>query len=102
MLKGKIKYIFGTIFLSLFMLIALIIFIFGYKKTLANDSAITVNNFEELEQALSKANQDTEIVVSQTINLSGNMNLDGHGATIRVENPYVNSDGKVGDNTVYL
>ena len=94
--EKKISYMFTTIFFSLFVLVALIIFSFRHKKTLANDTAITVNNFTELEQALSDANQDTEIIVSQTINLSGNIDLDGHGATIRVEKLYINFDGKVG------
>ena len=89
--RGKI------IIFVLMMLICLAILVFGNKKISADSSLITVSNIEELEEALNKANQDTEIIVSQTINLPGNTKLDGHGATVRVETPYIQADGKVGD-----
>ena len=96
MLKVKKNYRNEIIFFVLMALICFMFFCFGKKKVLAENVAIKVDNFEGLQDALSNANQDTEIIVSQTINLSSNVSLDGHGATVRVEKPYVNADGKVG------
>ena len=92
----KKNYRHEIIFFVLLMLICFMVFCFEKKKVSAQNTSITVNNFEQLQEALSNANQDTEIIVSQTINLSSNISLDGHDATVRVEKPYINSDGKVG------
>ena len=78
-------------------LICCTILCFGQKKVLAENAPITVSNFEELREALCNANQDTEIIVSQIITLPSDIiELDGKGATVRVEKPYINADGKVG------
>ena len=96
MFKTKKNYRNEIIFFVLMALICFMFVCFGKKKVLAENVAIKVDNFEGLQDALSNANQDTEIIVYQTINLSSNVSLDGHGATVRVEKPYVNADGKVG------
>ncbi|MBQ9491948.1 MAG: InlB B-repeat-containing protein [Firmicutes bacterium] len=83
-------------FFVLMTLICFMFFCFGKKKVWAENVPITVSNFEELRAALCNANQDTEIIVSQIITLPSDIELDGHGATVRVEKPYINADGKVG------
>ena len=97
MLKIKKNYRNEIIFFVLMVLICCTILCFGQKKVLAENAPITVINFEQLQEALSNANQDTEIIVSQIITLPSDIiELDGKGATVRVEKPYINADGKVG------
>lgn len=56
---------------------------------------VTVSSLSDLQTALSTADSSTEIIVSSAITLTDGIDLDGNGATIRVETPYVDEAGYV-------
>ena len=56
---------------------------------------VDVDTFSELQSELETADESTEIVVSEGIDLPDGCVLDGHGATIRVENPYIDEHGQI-------
>ena len=57
-----------------------------------------INTLSDLQTALDEADSNTEIIVSGVIDLPSGTNLDGHGATVRVETPYVDANGLFADN----
>ena len=54
-----------------------------------------VSSYEELQAALENADENSEIVVTQTIELPNDAVVDGHGAIVRVVAPYIREDGIV-------
>ncbi len=62
----------------------------------AGESTVTVSTLDELQAALNNPDV-SEVIVSKNISLIGGTNLDGNGKTIRVETPYIGSDGLVLD-----
>ena len=54
-----------------------------------------VSSYEALVAALEDADENSEIVVTQTIEVPHGATLDGHGATVRVSRPYIDEDGIV-------
>lgn len=62
----------------------------------AGESTVTVSTLAQLQTALDNPDV-SEVIVSKTISLSEGTNLDGKGKTIRVETPYIGSDGLVLD-----
>lgn len=56
-----------------------------------------VSTYEALQEALVGADENTEIVVTERIDLPDGANLDGNGATVRVVHPYISEDGIVRD-----
>ena len=57
-----------------------------------------INTLSDLQTALDEADSNTEIIVSGVIDLPSGTNLDGHGATVRVETLYVDANGLFADN----
>lgn len=58
---------------------------------------LSATTLAELESALVNADEDTEIIVSQPIEITQDKVIDGKGATIRYAVPYVREDGYILD-----
>ncbi len=65
--------------------------------TISAQEVATVSTLAELQEELDRE-RSIDIVVNNKIELTNGTNLDGHGRTIRVPNPYLKEDGTV--NTV--
>ena len=76
---------------------------FTIKNQTATIEPVEVSTYTELVTALADADENTEIVVTQEIILPDGAVLDGHGATVRVEKPFVDEDGVIrsGDKSNY-
>ncbi len=75
-------------------------FCVDYSKhtAMANDEVVEVSTYEELISAFENASEDSEIVVTQQIELpDGVGDIDGHGATVSVVYPYISEDGVIRD-----
>ena len=105
MIKQKI----GKSLISCLIVVALIFggFFFGSGFTIAQQTTTTnlieVGTYEELVDALEDADENTEIVVTQEMILPDEADLNGHGATVRVEKPFIDEDGIIrsGDKSNY-
>jgi len=68
------------------------------SEDIANAETVTVNNLAELQAALQDANENTTIIVTECIGIAyQDAELDGHGATISVPEPFINADGTIND-----
>jgi len=63
----------------------------------ATTTPVTVSTLEELQTALATADENSEIIITQQINITSNVTLNGHGALVRAEHPYIAEDGVVRD-----
>lgn len=79
--------------LSVLLSLALVVGLIPGMSLAVNAETKTVDTLAELTQALNSAGTGTEIIVSKAIELPDGTDLDGHGATIRVETPYLNTGG---------
>ena len=73
------------------------------QQTTSTTNLIEVDTYEELVDALATADENTEIVVTQEMILPDGADLNGHGATVRVEKPFIDEDGIIrsGDKSNY-
>ena len=68
------------------------------EKKISYAETVTVKNLAELQAALQDANENTTIIVTDCIGIAyKDAELDGHGATISVPEPFINADGTIND-----
>jgi|GEM_PF-1593173 len=69
------------------------------SKEISYAERITVSNLAELQSALEDASSNTTIIITERIEVENeDLELDGHGATITVPEPFVNPDGTLNEN----
>ena len=69
------------------------------KSVEVGASTVSVADLTELQSALTTATSSTEIIVTAPIIIESDTNLDGKGATIRVETPYLNEQGYIDESS---